>query len=116
MISTPDTLLALSGDLGTNVPCHLFHGIVRTSLPVNGKHRRIRLRPPLDTIKIQSFDGTWAVVDVQERQGPQATLRLHRIHMNILGLDKALVHKELIPTTPNKNKEVDLHLFLELLL
>ena len=86
-----ETLMSVEGDLGIETPCFLFRNVVTTATPVNGENRSIRIKPPLDDVKIRSFDGNWGLVEVEQRNGPRATLRMHRMHLNALGLPNDIV-------------------------
>ena len=85
------TLISIEGDMGVDVPCFLFKNMVTTTIPVDGVNRSIRIRLPLDEARVRSYDGTWAVVEAKQRNGPSATLRMHRVHLGSLGLPTDIV-------------------------
>lgn len=90
-------LVALEGDLGENVPCYVFNKIIKTSHPVEGQHRRMRLRLPLDEAIVHAYDGTWGIIEAREQNGPTAYFHMHRIHMQSLGIDTEIKNIDNLP-------------------
>ena len=105
------TLISIERDLGMDVPCFLFKNVVTTTVPVDGVNRSMRIRLPLDEARVRSYDGTWAVVEAKQRNGPSATLRMHRVHLGSLGLPTDIVVDDAPPAlenipTPNNSSRI----------
>ena len=87
MTGPPQTAMSLEGCLGVNVPCYLLHDTFHTAVAIDGEHRMLRVRTAVDDVELLEFDGTWGVLTISTRHGWDAKLRVHRKHLNALGID-----------------------------
>jgi hypothetical protein len=87
-----ESIVALEGCLGIEAPCFLFASTFFTVLPLDGAYRSLRVRPHVDSIKLESFDGNAGVVTITTRAGRFARIKMLRRHLLTIQVDLSAVH------------------------